>query len=103
MNDLTAHLSDLAAQIEADGIAQVHAAATLGAAMIDHSPVLAMTLLDLAEPSVARERAFGRIAIAAARLPDFEQRRVLDALTLPDMGLCGDSSERGLTTMVVAV
>ncbi len=81
----------LAAAIARDGItAHEDAVARLARAtsVRDRAPTLALVLLDRSAPSVARERAFGRIDWAAL---------ALDA-TAPRRATPGDTSERGRAT-----
>lgn len=84
MDQLAAHLEEITIAIDRHGLDCVPGATALGAAMIDHAPVLAEVLISSCEPLVARERAFGRTVALAQRLAGAERARVESVLSFSD-------------------
>ncbi len=74
MSTLTRMMDEIAARIALEGIDRVPEAIAVAALMADRSPVAAGIVMSDSEPTVARERAFGRIAAAVARLEPAHSR-----------------------------
>lgn len=68
MFTLTRQMDEIAARIALDGIDRVPEAMAVAELMADRSPVAAGIVMAASEPTVARERAFARIAALVARI-----------------------------------
>ena len=68
MFTLTCKMDEIAARIALEGIDRVPEAIDAAALMADRSPVAAGIVMSDSEPTVARERAFARIAALVTRI-----------------------------------